>query len=47
MNEFAHKDPPPWCIRDNVLCAKGKMTMFPIGVLDDVIDALEGVKAEL
>ena len=27
--------------------AKGKTTMFPIGVLDDVIDALEGVRAEL
>ena len=21
MNEFAHRDPPPWCIRDNALCA--------------------------
>ena len=27
--------------------AKGKTTMFPLGVLDDVIDALEGVRAEL
>ena len=27
--------------------AKGKAAMFPIGVLDDVIDALEGVRAEL
>ena len=27
--------------------AKGKTTMFPVGVLDDVIDALEGVRAEL
>ena len=27
--------------------AKGRTAMFPVGVLDDVIDALEGVRAEL
>ena len=27
--------------------AKGKEATFPVGVLDDVIDALEGVRAEL